>query len=83
MNSTSIASSAAVNLVQLVERIRSHADEITRVKGENFNVFSVLGMEHQENEVHSAFIGERFIELTAICEVSLFKEFPLSQHSRF
>src|SRR5690606_24060533 len=30
----------------------------SRLKGENFNVFSILNMEHKENGTHSAFLGE-------------------------
>ena len=32
--------------------------EKAKLKGENFNVFSVLKMESRENDTHSAFIGE-------------------------
>lgn len=32
--------------------------EIKRLKGENFNIFSILGMETKENKTHSAFLGE-------------------------
>lgn len=33
-------------------------EELSVLKGENFNVFSILGMEKKENETHSAFIFE-------------------------
>jgi hypothetical protein len=39
-------------------RIIAHQDEIKRLKGESFNVFSILGMESSENATHSAFLGE-------------------------
>jgi hypothetical protein len=39
-------------------RITSHQEEIKRLKGETFNVFSILGMESKENATHSAFLGE-------------------------
>ena len=34
------------------------AEEISRLKGENFNIFSILGLESAENKTHSAFIAE-------------------------
>lgn len=36
----------------------NHQREIDILKGESFNVFSVLKMENKENETHSAFLGE-------------------------
>lgn len=39
-------------------RIIKHQKEIATLKGENFNVFSILKMETQENGTHSAFLGE-------------------------
>ncbi len=40
------------------KQILSHQEEISTLKGENFNVFSILKMESKENETHSAFLGE-------------------------
>ena len=40
------------------KRISDHQEEISTLKGENFNVFSILKMESKENETHSAFLGE-------------------------
>jgi hypothetical protein len=39
-------------------RIIAHQEEIKRLKGESFNIFSILGMESNENATHSAFLGE-------------------------
>jgi len=36
----------------------THEEEVARLKGEQFNIFSILKMEYRENETHSAFIGE-------------------------
>lgn len=51
----------AINLKALfteVVRITSHQEEVKRLKGESFNLFSILGMESSENATHSAFLGE-------------------------
>ncbi|MEW2920114.1 PD-(D/E)XK nuclease family protein [Muricauda sp. ANG21] len=45
-------------LIKDAKRIIAHHNEISRLKGENFNVFSILNMEHKENGTHSAFLGE-------------------------
>jgi hypothetical protein len=41
-----------------VNRIFQHQQEIKRLKGEHFNIFSILKMESKENATHSAFLGE-------------------------
>lgn len=41
-----------------VNRIIKHQKEIAILKGETFNVFSILKMESAENKTHSAFLGE-------------------------
>ncbi len=46
------------SLLQKTERIVIQQEEIKRLRGENFNVFSILKMETSENETHSAFLGE-------------------------
>ena len=46
------------NLLESSGRVAKHQEEIKRLRGENFNVFSILGMESRENETHSAFVGE-------------------------
>jgi len=46
------------DLLSKTQRIVNHQKEIARLKGENFNLFSILGMESAENKTHSAFLGE-------------------------
>lgn len=46
------------NLLSNVDSIRENADEISRLKGENFNIFSVLRRERDEVVVHNRFIAE-------------------------
>lgn len=46
------------NLLSGVKRIADHQAEIKRLKGEQFNLFSILGVESAENKTHSAFLGE-------------------------
>jgi hypothetical protein len=45
-------------LLQDTCRILEHQNEISNLKGENFNIFSILKMETKENATHSAFLGE-------------------------
>jgi hypothetical protein len=53
INSTQIKS-----LLDKVETLVKHQRDIDLLKGENFNIFSVLKMESKENATHSAFLGE-------------------------
>jgi len=46
------------DLLEEVNRVYLHQQEIKRLKGEHFNIFSILQMEHKENETHSALLGE-------------------------
>ncbi len=46
------------NLLYKTKSISEHQEEIKKLKGESFNVFSILKMETQENATHSAFLGE-------------------------
>lgn len=49
------------NVAQLLGsagQIVKHQKEIAALRGENFNIFSILGMESKENATHSAFLGE-------------------------
>lgn len=41
-----------------VNQILEHQTEIAILKGETFNLFSILKMESKENDTHSAFLGE-------------------------
>lgn len=45
-------------LLKEVSRIVRHYNELIKLKGEVFNVFSILNLESNENRTHSAFIGE-------------------------
>ncbi|WP_338357508.1 PD-(D/E)XK nuclease family protein [Yeosuana marina] len=45
-------------LCKNVKRIVKHHNELAKLKGEHFNVFSILNMESKENGTHSAFLGE-------------------------
>ena len=45
-------------LLSKVHTIVKQQKEIEVVKGENFNIFSILKMEAKENATHSAFLGE-------------------------
>lgn len=46
------------SILQSTRRLLKHQKEMIVLRGENFNLFSILGMESRENETHSAFIGE-------------------------
>lgn len=46
------------SLLERTEILVKHQREIDLLKGENFNIFSVLKMESKENNTHSAFLGE-------------------------
>lgn len=45
-------------LLDKTRTIISHQREMKKVRGETFNVFSILNMERRENETHSAFLAE-------------------------
>lgn len=49
---------AILFLLNNTKRIVKHQEEIKILRGENFNIFSVLKMESKENATHSALIGE-------------------------
>ncbi len=46
------------NLLQQVSIISKKYDQIAKLTGENFNIFSLMNMEHNEVYTHSAIIGE-------------------------
>lgn len=46
------------NLFKQVGTIIKHYKKVEKIKGESFNVFSILNMETKENSTHSAFIAE-------------------------
>ena len=45
-------------LLNNVKKLFDHKKKIEKLKGETFNVFSILKMERMENNTHSAFIKE-------------------------
>lgn len=45
-------------LLRDTNRVVRHQKELAKLKGEGFNVFSILNMENSENKTHSAFLGE-------------------------
>ncbi|MFI8379997.1 PD-(D/E)XK nuclease family protein [Leeuwenhoekiella sp. NPDC079379] len=53
-----VALSTYKKLLSETSRIISHQKDLAQLRGENFNVFSILKMESRENETHSAFLGE-------------------------
>jgi len=67
------------NVAQLLGsagQIVKHQKEIAALRGENFNIFSILGMESKENATHSAFLGEllnpKGTHLKGACFLDLF-----------
>ena len=40
-----------------LKELRDRSIEISNLKGENFNIFSILGLERKENQTHSAIFG--------------------------
>ena len=46
------------NLLETIQKLYEDEEKIKILKGENFNIFSVLNMESNENATHSAFLGE-------------------------
>lgn len=46
------------NLLHTTKKVVRHHDELTRIKGEHFNLFSILKVEARENKTHTAFLSE-------------------------
>lgn len=46
------------NLLQRVKDLIAHQDQLSKAKGETFNVFDILGLQTNEVRTHSAFIAE-------------------------
>lgn len=44
-------------ICESVSTIVKHHNQLTKARGEDFNVFSILKMERKENDTHSAFLG--------------------------
>lgn len=55
-----------------VENIIKHQKEKEILRGESFNVFSILKMESKENETHSAFLGELLNPKGTHCKGNIF-----------
>lgn len=45
-------------LLKDVNQLQQHQKEIEKIKGETFNIFSILGVETKENKTHSSFLAE-------------------------
>ena len=46
-----------LSLLSQVDTIAKHSEELSKLNGENFNIFSILGLESNENRTHSNFIA--------------------------
>jgi hypothetical protein len=46
------------SLLTRTTNIVQRQEELKKLRGENFNIFSILNMESKENATHSAFLGE-------------------------
>lgn len=46
------------SLFHAVKTILDHQEQLEKLKGERFNIFSILKMEQKENATHSAFLAE-------------------------
>lgn len=60
------------DLIKKVSSMLKHSEEIERLKGEKFNIFSILKMETQETSTHSAFIAELLNPMGSHLKGSLF-----------
>ncbi|MEQ9285403.1 MAG: PD-(D/E)XK nuclease family protein [Cyclobacteriaceae bacterium] len=58
MNTQEDNISGVITLLESTRLILSHQRKIEELRGEKFNVFSILRMESKENATHSAFLGE-------------------------
>lgn len=48
---------AIKNLLKGVQQLQMHQHELEKIKGETFNIFTILGVETKENKTHSSFIA--------------------------
>lgn len=55
---TKINEQTALHLLKSISIIRNKYDEIAKVTGDNFNIFSILHLESDEVRLHSRLIGE-------------------------
>ena len=76
---------SANNLKNLLDTTKStvkHHKEMTKIKGEHFNLFSVLNVETMENKTHSAFLAELLDPKGCHLQGSIFLELFLQVVSR-
>lgn len=66
-------------LLQIIYSEVKNEREKKILKGENFNLFSILGIEYSENQTHSAFIGELLNPKGSHSQGSLFLKFFLEE----
>lgn len=56
--STTVSNSRIQSILKLVGIILSNEQTEKKLKGESFNIFSILNVERRENGTHAAFLGE-------------------------
>ncbi len=67
-----VSTESIKHLLQNVAVIQKKYDDIAKITGENFNVFSVMNMEHSEVNTHSAIIGELLNPNGSHCQGDVF-----------
>ena len=50
--------SELISLLEDIKIIVNRSEEISKLKGENFNIFSILNLTTSENNLHSKFLNE-------------------------
>ena len=70
------------NLLDTTRRTVKHHKEMTIIKGEHFNLFSILNIETKENKTHSAFLAELLDPKGCHFQGSIFLELFLQVISR-
>lgn len=68
-------------ILKRATQIIQRQEELSILKGENFNIFSILGMERKENETHSAFLSELLDPKGSHLMGSVFLELFLKQQN--
>lgn len=66
------------HLLSETKRVIAHHHEVEKLKGETFNIFSILKMERKENSTHSAFLAELLNPYGTHQKGSLFLEMFMS-----
>jgi len=80
--STNPTTSNLKNLLDTTKRTVKHHKDMTILKGEHFNLFSVLNVETRENKTHSAFLAELLDPKGCHLQGSIFLELFLQVVSR-